>query len=421
MNNNSETNQPVPAKRKPPVTRIVVTALVIVLTLAAIGVAIPWAHYRYRNIVLREAAVRGSVTQIGARIDGRIQSVEGQAGQRVTQGQVLVRMEDAHLQAALQRARGELASATRELESEKLGIEPNRRRLALEIERCKGSLRKAQGDLEGQQSSLTKLEKQYERISALVKTGAVAVAELDKVTGDRDKALAMVNGANGVLEAAQSNHEKAINELEGLQVREKHLGVLEAQITIARAKVATAEAELDSSIIKAPEAGRVIERIVNVGGSAKVGEPIISLWIGKPWVEAWADERDLHQIQPGSPVDISFDATPSRRLAGHVESIGLVTDKQLQPATVPTTLHAFVRQNAMVPIRIALDEDGEQEGGRPQGLSLGLSVLVGIRKGGEGTETISRNPQNKSTAGVATGGQPQGSSRGATTNSVTKQ
>ena len=378
---------------KVPLIRIVVVCLVILITLAAIAIAVPWAHYRFKNIVLREAEVRGAVTKLGARIDGRITSVEVEPGQRVVKGQVLLRMEDTHLLAALDHARGELQAATRELESEKMGIEQNRRRLTIEIERVKGALRKAQGDLEAQQSSLTKLEKQFDRISSLVKTGAAAPAELDKATGDRDKALAQLSSATGQLEAATSNKEKAENELEGLKVRENHLGVLDAQILIARSKVATAEADLEASVVKAPVDGRVLERIVNIGGSAKVGEPMISLWIGKAWVEAWADERDLHKIQPGNPVDISFDATPSRALAGHVESIGLVTDKQLQPALVPTTLHAFMRQSAMVPIRIALDDENPP-------VQLGLSVLVGIRKSSEKSDAVAHQPQGGAAAAI---------------------
>ena len=118
---------------------------------------------------------------------------------------------------------------------------------------------------------------------------------------------------------------------------------------------------------------------------------MISLWIGKAWVEAWADERDLHKIQPGNPVDISFDATPSRALAGHVESIGLMTDKLLQPALVPATLHAFLRQSAMVPIRIALDDENPP-------VQLGLSVLVGIRKGSEETRNAERETRNADSA-----------------------
>jgi membrane fusion protein (multidrug efflux system) len=228
-------------------------------------------------------------------------------------------------------------------------------------------------------------------VSTLVKSGAAATADLNKITGDRDKSLAYVNSASAMLEAAESNHERAINELEGLQIRENHLGVLEAQITIARAKISMVESDTEAMVVTAPEDGRVLERIVNVGGSAKVGEPMISLWIGKAWVEAWADERDLHKITPGSPVDISFDASPSRKLAGHVESIGLVTDKQLAPSLVPTTLHAFMRQSAMVPIRIALDEENPP-------VQLGLSVLVGIRKGGAPAESLAQKPQGNSSA-----------------------
>lgn len=359
---------------KPPTARIVVICLVVLLSLAALAIAIPWARYRVQNVVLREAAVRGSVTKLGARIEGRIRSVDVVAGQRVTKGQVLLRMEDTHLQAALQRARGDLQSATLELENEKLGIAQLRRKLNFEIERCKSGIKKATSELEAQQSSLAKFEKQYDMTATLVKSGAEATATLNKITGDRDKALAYVNSASASLEVAETNHERAQNELEGLQIRENRLGVLEAQITVARAKVSMAEADMESAVVTAPEDGRVLERIVNVGGSAKVGEPILSLWIGQAWVEAWADERDLHKIQVGSPVDISFDASPDRALTGRVESIGLATDKQLQPTLVPSTLHAFMRQSAMVPIRIALDDENPP-------VQLGLSVLVGIRKG----------------------------------------
>lgn len=374
-------------------TRTIVTVVVILITIAALAIAIPWVRYRFNNVVLREAAVRGSVTKIGGRIDGRILSVDVEPGQRVTKGQVLLRLEDSHLQAALEKSRGELESATRELQSEKLGITQSRRRLNLEISRANAGIKKAKAELDGQKSILTKLEKQFDRINSLVKTGAAATAELDKITGDRDRALSQVAAAGGALEAAESNQERTVSDLDGLQVRENHLGVLEAQINVGRAKVTSAESDLESAVVKAPEDGRVIERIVNIGGSAKVGEPMISLWIGKAWVEAWADERDLHKIQPGSLVDISFDAAPDRKLTGRVESIGLITDKHLSPSVVPSTLHSLIRPSAMIPIRIALEDENPP-------VQLGLSVLVGIRKGSDNSEVVSASPwspKNKTT------------------------
>jgi membrane fusion protein (multidrug efflux system) len=136
-------------------------------------------------------------------------------------------------------------------------------------------------------------------------------------------------------------------------------------------------------VIQAPEDGSILERIVEVGGSAKVGEPMISLWIGRPWVEAWADERDLRKIKIGSPVDISLDASPQHKISGRVQAIGSVTDKQLQPTPVPPTLHAFLRVNAMVPIQIALDEDSPRT-------QLGLSAVVGIQKESETSDAGTR-------------------------------
>jgi membrane fusion protein, multidrug efflux system len=393
MNTQSTTTaaaQPKPAKSN--VTRVIVIVLVLLITASAFAIGIPWARYRFNNMVLREAAVRGNIARIGARMDGRVKSIEVIVGQRVNKGDVLIQMEDSHLQAAMERSRGELASATRELESEKLGIEQTRKRLSFEIERYKSGIRKAQSELQAQKSTLAKVEKQYDRIASLVLAGAAARADLDKVTGDRDKSLALVGADMAVVEAAEANYERALNELEGLKVRENRLGVLEAQITVARAEVSSAEADLEASVVRAPEDGRVIETIVSAGGSAKIGEPILSVWSGKPWIEAWADERYVRTIQIDSPVDISFDASPDHKLTGRVESIGLVTDKQLQPSPFPSTLHAFVRPNAMVPIRIALDDENAP-------VQLGLSVLVGIRKNAEPNAAAAKL-QNRTTPGV---------------------
>jgi multidrug resistance efflux pump len=333
---NTAAAQPKPAKSK--VTQVIVIVLVLLITAAAFAVGVPWARYRFNNVVLREAAVRGNIAKIGARMDGRVRNIEVTVGQRVNKGDVLLQMEDTHLQAALERARGELASATRELESEKLGIEQTRKRLNFEIARYKIGIRKAQGELDAQKSSLARIEKQYERISSLVQAGAAARADMDKITGDRDRALALVGADMAVVDAAESNHERAINELDGLKVRENRLGVLEAQISVARAKVASAEADLESCVVRAPEDGRVIETIIHAGGSAKIGEPILALWTGKPWVEAWADERHVRTIQIDSPVDISFDASPDRKLTGRVESIGLRSRTPRQPGC-RTALH----------------------------------------------------------------------------------
>jgi membrane fusion protein (multidrug efflux system) len=370
-NNSPATASPAPAKAKGNsgfLVRLCVVLVVLLITAAAVAIAVPWGRYRAAHIVLGEASIKGTVTKIGARLDGRVKSIDAERGQFVRKGEVILRMVD--------RARSELLCATKDLETEKMAIEQSRRRLKLEIGRADAVRRKAAGELEAEQSNLTRWEVAYKRTAGLITNGAAAASELDRALGDRDRARGLVSAAGAVAEAAESNYQKANNELEGLQVRESRLAVLDSQITVASTRVAAAEADMDAAIIRAPEDGRVLERLIESGGSAKVGEPILSLWTGRAWVEAWADERDLHKIQVGNYADISIDAWPDKRLTGRVESFGLMTDKQQQTSPVPTTLRSFVRQSAMVPVRIALEEDNSK-------LQLGLSVLVGIRREAE--------------------------------------
>jgi multidrug resistance efflux pump len=314
-------------------------------------------------------------------------------------------MEDATLQAALERARAELQSATKELESERLSIEQLRCSLALEIDQAKAVRKKASGEMEAAQSGLISLEKQYERVAALLNYGVVAIHQMDEVTGQRDRAQGMANSASGGLEAAHSNYQKATNDLAGVKVREAHLAVLEAQVAVARAKVTQAEAEQDATILRAPGDGQVLERLIEVGGSAKVGEPIISLWLGRAWVEAWTDERDLAKFEIGSPVDIIFPASPGYKFTGWVEGIGLQSDKQLQPTPVPPALHSFLPPpGAVVPVRIAFNSDKCR-------LGLGLSAMVGIKKNRKGAEPGQRmvlqpSPNGKVEGGLALGNRP---------------
>src|SRR2546423_10463965 len=143
---NDQTRKPADATKPPAnprkgtaLVRILVTTVVILLSLAALAVTIPWAAYRYKNVVIGEATIKGTVTRIGARLEGRIKSIEVEIGQHVSKGQILVRLDDSHFLAELERTRAQLQSATSDLESEKMAIKQASRRLTIEIEKAKGN------------------------------------------------------------------------------------------------------------------------------------------------------------------------------------------------------------------------------------------------------------------------------------------
>ncbi len=356
--------------------RTTVITMALLAGLATVLIGVPWLFYRLHHVVISQARVRGTVTKLGARLDGQIKDIFVEPGQRVHRDQVLLRLDDRHLQAIHQRALAEQEAATNALVTEELSIQEDRRRLTLEMERADSLRRSAAAAIEGAQSAVDKLDKDYTRIAQLMKEGIAASSDMDQVIGQRGQALAELKAARARRDAAVSSYDTARAQLEALRVRESHLGMLKAQVDIARANVAVAEADLEATLLRAPADGWVVDRIVEVGGSAKVGEPMLSLWIGDPWVEAWADEENLQRLNVGSPVKVSLAAYSGRTLRGRIEAFGLLSNKELADHGVPSDLNALIRKNALVPIRISVECAGLR-------LQPGLSAVVGIEKSPE--------------------------------------
>jgi membrane fusion protein (multidrug efflux system) len=374
---------PVKARRKRfSVRRFILLVGVGLATVTASLIGASWLFYRVGHTVISNAAVKGRLHRIGARIDGQVKSIEVQPSQRVSKGDVLIRLQDDHFQAALREAQSELNSALKRFDAEKLAVEHERRLRPLEVERCENVRKAAAGELEAASSNCGKLEREFDRISMLIKSGISSTSEVDRAQADRDKARALVEAAKGNLAAAESNWRVATVQVEGLRVREAGLDVLAAEVERARQHISAAEADLDATIIRAPEDGWVAERIVEPGGSAKVGEPILTLWLGKPWIEAWVNEKRLSRVGIGRQVDVTLTAFVGRKLTGRVDAIGVLADRELQAEPVPSTLHSLFPADAMVPIRIAVD-DGELR------LQPGLSAIVGIRSP-DSSEWLSR-------------------------------
>lgn len=358
-------------QRKWTLTRIVVLGIVALITLSVLPTGAVWTFYRVQHTVVDNATVKGHVHKIGARIDGQVESVEVQPGQRVLKDQVLFRLADSSYQAAVRTAQAQLQSAVNRLEAEKLAIEYQHKLLPLDLERSENVCRAREATVEADISAREKAEHDFDRVNALVQSHIDTMAELDSAAAQRDNARAEVEAAKGNLAAAESDRRIARVQIDALRAREAALEVLVSGVELARQQVSAAEADLAATVIRAPAEGWVIDYIVEPGGSAKVGEPMMSLWLGVPWVEAWVDEKKLSGIRIGNPADVTLTAFPKYKLRGRVEAIGVLADKELQAVPVPATLHSFFTLNSMVPVRISIPGDQIR-------LQPGLTALVGI-------------------------------------------
>ena len=159
-----------------------------------------------------------------------------------------------------------------------------------------------------------------------------------------------------------------------MTIRERGIGVLQANLERARARLNRAEADLEGTIIRAPEDGAILRRIIQPGGSVESGQPIISMWLGSDlWVEAWIDEEDLGFVRVGSPVTVTFHSFADREFSGVVDRLGLATDLEIPESEVPQPRFSRMRGAPVVGVRIRLDAP-------PPELLPGLSAVVAIEK-----------------------------------------
>ena len=293
---------------------------------AAVVPIMLWSRYQTAYVTSGNATVKGSITQVGSQISGVVASVEVEAGQHVTAGQVLARFEDHQLQANVLRARSRLKEAVARSSS-------------------------AQARIEAAQSQSQEAKARRDQRIGLAASGAIAQDEL----------------------RAAETRLKTVEALERTAIADHN--ETGAEVATAESELALARADLEAAVIRAPADGRVVRRISEPGASVVVGQPVVALWIGKEvWVEAWIDEDLLSKVTIGNNVRVTVNSFPGRVFHGKVESIGVSTDFELPESAVPQSRSERMRTTPVVPVRVRLADR--------VGLFPGLSAVVAIQRMG---------------------------------------
>src|SRR5262249_47568523 len=119
---------------------------------------------------------------VGAKVSGRVAWIGVEKGDKVTQGQVLVRLEEQEFRAQVNQAKANLLSAQAKLDQLRTGSRPQEKlKDRAGVIQAEANLRNAQAD--------------YERFEKLYRSGVGSKADLDKATMQRDTAAALLEAA----------------------------------------------------------------------------------------------------------------------------------------------------------------------------------------------------------------------------------
>jgi HlyD family secretion protein len=242
---------------------------------------------------------------VGAKVMGRVKWIGVEKGDKVEQGQVLVRLEDDEFRAQVNQAKANLAAAEARLDQLRAGSRPQ--------EKLKDKAAVLQAE-----ANLRNAEAEFERIEYLQRTGVASKADLDRVTAQRDTSRAL-------LEAARQ-----ASSMTDIGPRVEEIRAAEAQVQQMKAALDYAETQLASTEIKAPVTGTVLERIVERGemvtpsafGESGARTSVVALAdLNDLQIELDISQTDFARLKMGQRAEIIPEAFPRLRYTGYIAEI----------------------------------------------------------------------------------------------------
>jgi HlyD family secretion protein len=324
----SETGRPKMRKRKP---WRVVTLVGLILAAVAAGF---WVVRSFANtptvkvvrVAVDPGAAAGSVAltasgyivahhtiQVGSKIVGKVVWIGVEAGDKVKKAQVLVRLDDTEYRAQLEQARANWVALKAKMKEEEVGSRPQ------EIAAARATM--AQAGANFINAELT-----------LKRTRALFNEKIDS-TAQLDDAQAQYNATRAQLNNAQQNYQ-----LVKIGPRIEDINYARAQAAQAQANMDYEQTMLDSTLIRAPIDGTILERDVevgelvsnmNFGGDSGVKASVVSIANLKDLlVELDINESDFSKVSMHQQCTVTADAYPNRLYKGYVYQISPEADRQ---------------------------------------------------------------------------------------------
>jgi membrane fusion protein, multidrug efflux system len=308
-----------------------------------------------------DAYVGGDVTAISPHVAGFVAEIPVTDNQYVQAGQLLIRLDDRDVRAAVDRTQ----AIVQEREATLAGLHA---KYLLQ----QSAIKQAEADL-------------------AAKTARAAFTSVDAV---RYRNLAVTNMGTRQdaqrTDAADKEARAAVSSSQaGLGSAKQQLGVLDAEIGEAVAAVAQAKADLQTARlnlsyteIRSPIDGYIGNRAARVGSYVAEGAYLVTVVPAHGlWIDANFKEDQLERMTLGQPATIVADVVPGHVFRGRILSLAPGTGAIFSVIPPENATGNFTKIVQRVPVRILLDaHDPILERLRP---GLSTTVSVDVRAGPE--------------------------------------
>src|SRR5215469_13347200 len=251
---------------------------------------------------------------VNSKVTGRLAWIGVEKGDRVKEGQVIVRLEDQEFRAAYLQARGAVDNARAYLEELQHGSRPE-------------EIQQAQHNLEEARATLTNDKLTLDRTRELAANGVVSRQQLDDATAKYESDQQRANSL-----------EKAF-QMSKIGPRSEELLRAQGALNQAQGALEYAKSQLDATVIHAPVTGTILDRTAEKGelitsgfASGAAGGPqgsVVSMAdLNDLQVELDIAQADFARLSPDQKCFVTTDAYPDKQYDGQIAQISPEANRQ---------------------------------------------------------------------------------------------
>src|SRR5580658_1539022 len=251
---------------------------------------------------------------VNTKVTGRVAWIGVEKGDKVKEGQVLVRLEDDEFRAQYEQAKGAADNARAYLEELQNGSRPE------EVQQAQHNLDEARATLANDKLTL-------DRTKELAGAGVVSRQSLDDTTA---KFEADQQRANSLEKAFQ---------LMRIGPRQEEIARAQGALAQAQGQLDYAKSQLDATVIRAPVTGTILDRTAEKGelitaqfASAAAGGPqgsVVSLAdLNDLQVELDIAQADFARLSPKQKGIVTTDTYPDKQYDGVIAQISPEANRQ---------------------------------------------------------------------------------------------
>ena len=251
---------------------------------------------------------------VNSKVTGRLAWIGVEKGDKVKEGQVIVRLEDQEFRATYLQAKGAVENAQAYLQELQHGSRPE------EIQQAQHNLDEARATAANDKLTL-------DRMKELASGGVISHQQLDDATA---KYEADQQRANSLEKAFQ---------LAKIGPRPEELLRAQGQVSQTQGQLDYAKAQLDATVIRAPVTGTILDRTAEKGelitsgfASGAAGGPqgsVVSMAdLNDLQVELDIAQADFARLSPDQKAFVTTDAYPDKQYDGQIAQISPEANRQ---------------------------------------------------------------------------------------------